>query len=72
MRLVGDARRSLINRRNRVGDRTEPCGTPLVTGKEAEVVPPTTTEIEQSNRKKAISLVREGVKPNDGSLVNRA
>ena len=61
MGLEVEERRSLIKRRNRVGDRTEPWGTPLVTGKELDVAPSTTTEI-----------VREGVKPKGRSLANRA
>ena len=50
MGLEVEERRSLIKRRNRVGDRTEPWGTPLVTGKELDVAPSTTTEIVQLDR----------------------
>ncbi|MEL6629683.1 MAG: hypothetical protein AAFQ92_29645, partial [Bacteroidota bacterium] len=70
--LEEDERRSFMKRRKRVGDKTEPCGTPLVTVKDEDVAPSTTTDKVRSDRKLAISLVREGVKPKDGSLANRA
>ena len=38
---------SLINNKKRVGPRTEPCGTPEVTGTEQECAPFTTTNWER-------------------------
>ena len=58
-----EERRSLIKSRNSVGDSTEPWGTPLEMGKDAEVAPSTTTEIKRLDRKLEIRLQREGVKP---------
>ena len=58
-----EERRSLIKSKNSVGDSTEPWGTPLEMGKDAEVVPSTTTEIKRLDRKLEIRLQREGVKP---------
>ena len=40
-----ELRRSLMKSRKSVGERTEPWGTPLKTGKGAEVAPSTTTDI---------------------------
>ena len=56
-------RRSFIKRKNRVGERTEPWGTPLETGKDAEVAPSTTTDIKRLDKKLEMSLHKEGVKP---------
>ncbi len=53
-------RRSLMNKRKRVGDRTEPCGTPLLIGLREEQSPSTTAEIERSERKLEIKEQREG------------
>ena len=55
-------RRSFIKRRNRVGERTEPWGTSLETGKDAEVTPSTTTDIKRLDKKLKMSLQKEGVK----------
>ena len=49
--------------RKRVGDITEPWGTPLEIGKGADVAPSTTTEIKRLVRKLEISLQNGGVKP---------
>ena len=51
-----------MKRRKRIGERTEPCGTPLDTPKVADVVPSTTTDIKQSDKKLEIRLQRGGVK----------
>lgn len=45
-----EERRSLIKSKNSVGDSTEPWGTPLEMGKDAEVAPSTTTEIKRLDR----------------------
>ena len=63
IREDGVWRRSLMKRRKRIGDRIEPCGTPLATGKEADVAPSTTTDIKRLERKLRISKQREEVKP---------
>ena len=55
-------RRSFIKRRNRVGERTEPWGTPLETGKDAEVATSTTTDIKRLDKKLEMSLQKKGVK----------
>ena len=52
-----------MKRRKRIGDKIEPCGTPLAKGKEADVAPSTTTDIKRLERKLRISKQREGVKP---------
>ena len=65
-------RRSFIKRRNRVGERKKPWGTPLETGKDAEVAPSTTTEIMWLDKKLEMSLQKEGVQLYAGSLANRA
>src|SRR5678816_994559 len=54
--------------RNKVGDRTEPCGTPQLTGKEEEAAPSTSADIERSERKLDMSKQREGGNPKNGSL----
>lgn len=54
------------------GGRTDPSGTLLDTPKEAEVGPSTTTDIMQLDKKLEIRLQREGVKPEEGRLLNRA
>ena len=63
IREDGVWRRSLMKRRKRIGDKIEPCGTPLAIGKEADVAPSTTTDIKRLERKLRISKQREGVKP---------
>ena len=63
-----ERKRSLIERRKRVGDRKEPCGTPLLIGKQGEADPSTITEMDWSDRKLEISLQSEGENPKDGSL----
>ena len=55
-------RRSFMKRRKRVDERTEPWGTPLETGKDVEVVPSTTTDMKQLDKKLEMSLQKEGVK----------
>ena len=45
-----ELRRSLMNSRKRVGERTEPCGTPLKTGKGSEVAPSTTTDMKRLDK----------------------
>ncbi len=52
--------RSLMNNRKRVGDRTEPCGTPLFIGLGEEQLPSTTAEIVWPERKLEIKEQREG------------
>ena len=44
------SRRSLMNIKNRVGDKTDPWGTPLEIWKVEDVAPSTTTEIERQER----------------------
>ena len=53
-------RKSLIDYRKRVGDRTESCGTPLLIGLEEEQWPSTTGAIEWSGRKLEMKKQREG------------
>ncbi len=65
-------RRSLMNRRKRVGDRTEPCGTPLLIGLgRFRGRTSTTAEIERSERKLEIKEQKEGEKPKEGSLESK-
>ena len=52
-----------MKRRKRIGERTEPCGTPLDTPKVADVAPSTTIDIKRSDKKLEIRLPRGGVKP---------
>src|SRR5678815_6061606 len=54
--------------RNKAGDRTEPCGTPQLTGKEEEVAPSTSADMERPERKLDKSKQREGGNPKEGSL----
>ncbi len=53
-------RRSLMNKRKRMGDRTEPCGTPLLIGLGEEQSPSTTAEIERPERKLEVKEQSEG------------
>ncbi len=53
-------RRSLMNSRKRVGDRTESRGTPLLIGIREEQLPSTTAEIVRPERKLEIKEQREG------------
>ncbi len=53
-------RRSLMNKRKSVSDRTESCGTPLLIGLGEEQLPSTTAEIERPERKLEIKEQREG------------
>ena len=46
--------RSLIKTRNKIGPRTDPCGTPDVTGADAELSPSTTTLCDRPDRKSSI------------------
>ncbi len=50
----------MMNNRKRVGDRIEPCGTPLLIGLGEEQVPSTTAETERPERKLEIKEQREG------------
>ncbi len=52
--------RSLMNKRKRVGDRTESYGTPLLIGLGKEQLPSTTGETERPERKLEIKEQREG------------
>ena len=49
-----------MNNRKRVGDRTEPCGTPLLISLEKEQWPSTTAAIERSERKLKMKEMRKG------------
>ena len=49
-----------MNNRIRVGDRTEPCGTPLLIVLGEEQRPSTTATIERSKRKSDMKEQREG------------
>ena len=49
-----------MNNKKRVGDRTEPCGTPLLIGSGEEQWPSTTAAIEWSERKLEMKELREG------------
>lgn len=64
-------RRLLINYRKKARERTEPCETPQLVGKE-EIDPLTTTGITLSVRKPEMSSQREGWMPEEGSLANSA
>ena len=46
-----------------MGERTEPLGTPLETGKDAEVALSTTADIKRWDKNREKSLQKEGVKP---------
>ena len=59
----GQSKRSLMKRRKRIGERTDPCGTPLDTPKVADVALSTTTDIQRSDKKLEIRLQRGGGKP---------
>src|SRR5678815_3756620 len=54
--------------RNKVGDKTEPRGTPQLIRKEEEVAPSTRAKMERSERKLDKSKQREGGNPKEGSL----
>ena len=49
-----------MKRRKRVGDRTEPCGTPLLIDLEEEQWPSTTAAIERPERKLEMKAQMEG------------
>ncbi len=53
-------KRSLMNNRRRVGDRTEPWGTRLLIGLGVEQSPSTTAAIERPERKLERKEQREG------------
>ena len=61
-------RRSLMKMRKRVGDKTQPCGTPLLIDRGGETDPSTTTDKDLSERKLSRSEQIEGEKPKEGSL----
>ena len=71
MGLVVRERRSLINKRNRVGASTEPCGTPAFTLRFSDRAPSIRTEMERSIRKLRIQETNPGGKPKAGSLASR-
>ncbi len=50
----------MMNKRKRVGERTEPCGTPLLIGLGEEQSPSTTDEIELPERKLEIKEQKDG------------
>ena len=62
------ARRSLMNMRKSVGDKTQPCGTPLLIDRGGETDPSTTTDKDLSERKLSKREQIEGEKPKEGSL----
>ena len=66
--LIVVERRSLMNRRKSVGDRTELCGTPLLIINDGDECPSTLTTIDRLDKKEGINLQILGVNPNDGSL----
>ena len=68
MELVVVERRSLMKRRKSLGDRTEPCGTPLLIIKDGDECPSTQTTIDRFDKKEVIDLNILGVNPIDGSL----
>ncbi len=49
-----------MNKRKRVGERTEPCGTPLFIVIGVEQLPSSTAEMERSERKLEMKEQREG------------
>jgi len=49
-----------VNNRKRVGDRTDPCGTPLFIGLGDEQSPSTTSAIDRSERNLEIRVQRYG------------
>ncbi len=49
-----------MNKRKRVGERTEPCGTPLFIVIGVEQWPSTTAEMDRSDRKLEMKELREG------------
>ncbi len=51
--------RSFMNNRKRLGERTEPCRSPLLQGLGEEQCPPTTAEIERPERKLEVEDERE-------------
>lgn len=74
--MLSNKNKSLINKRTRVGERTEPCGTPrsLVSTKRRRN-PSTTTEIALSEKEKKKLEVKSQMKrglPEDGQLANNA
>ncbi len=52
-----------MNSRKRVGDRTEPCGTPVLIGLGEEQCASTTVEIDRPERKLEKKEQREGYNP---------
>ncbi len=48
-----------MNNRKRVGDRTDPCGTPVFIGLILEHWPSTTAEIERTERKLELKVQRD-------------
>ena len=66
--LVVVERRSLIKRRKRVGDRTVPCGIPLLIINDGDECPSTLTTIDRFDKKEENNLQILGVNPNDVSL----
>ncbi len=60
-----------MNNRKRVGDRTDPCGTPLFIGLGLEYWPSTTAEIERPERKLEMKVQREGKNTKEGSLESK-
>ena len=57
-----------MKRRKSVGDRTEPCGTPLLIVNDGDECLSTLTKIDRFDKKEEINLQILGVSPNDGSL----
>ena len=55
-----------MKRRKSVGDRTEPCGTPLIIIKDGDECPSTRTTIHRFDKKEVINLQILRVNPNDG------
>ena len=57
-----------MKRRKRVGERTQPCGTPAFTSCKEEVTPSTRTQKDLLYKKEEIRLQVLGGMPKDGSL----
>ncbi len=59
-RTFSNGKMIIKNNRKRVGDRTEPCGTPMFIGIGSVQLPSTAAVIDRPERKLEIKVQREG------------
>ena len=72
MGLEMKTRRSLVCIKKRVGESTEPWGTPAFIGRDFESAPSATHLIERLLRELEIQLQRSGLSPKEVSVFERA